>query len=489
MREKPSQTALFLLSVALLAPAASAHPLKTAHAPATARKTSPAADPVRVSSRGRAIQSPRIERVEARHAAKSSARLPERRGPERRTSERQPFERKAADVRGEERSTGKRRQAQARVPARVAARVQNRGLNRIPDRRASDARVEEPKANRGRRPEPVEQARIMPRVEPPAPEAAAVELPPIEVHHNRKIHLTPEPTATGPDAAPRKATVEDFLDAPAVPANNKASNPAPAPKAAVPAPAAPAVHPVSIVERKLPALPVVKAASAVIPNPVIPNPVLPNPVLDPVLYTARGHLIVPPAMKGSHEILLHQNEMADNEGLTRVQDDDDLEKLRAARQLVALPASAALEIDERLPVNRRYCRPWTAQFLAAMARAHYARFHSPLQVNSAVRTVEFQARLRYTNGNAAPAEGETASPHLTGQAVDLAKHGLSMTEIAWMRGYLMPLVQQGKVDVEEEFQQACFHISVYKKYLPQPAPKREIQPRRSPASALATAIR
>jgi uncharacterized protein DUF5715 len=94
------------------------------------------------------------------------------------------------------------------------------------------------------------------------------------------------------------------------------------------------------------------------------------------------------------------------------------------------------------------------------------------------------------NGNAAPPEGETASPHLTGQAVDLAKHGLSMTEIAWMRGYLLPLVQQGKIDVEEEFQQSCFHISVYKKYLPQSRePKREIvDAQHGGASTLAAAI-
>ncbi len=306
-------------------------------------------------------------------------------------------------------------------------------------------------------------------------------MPPIEVRHNRKIHLTPEPAAAAPDANPRKATVDDFLDTPAVPAARKQAGPAPVPEAALPAPPlAPAQdRRVSIVERRPPALPVVRPAPVAIPNPVI----------EPVLYTARGHLIVPPALKGSHQILLHQNEMADDEGLIRVQDDSDLDRLRVSRQLVALPASAALEVDERLPVNRRYCRPWTAQFLAAMARAHYARFHTPLQVNSAVRTVEFQERLRTTNGNAAPAEGETASPHLTGQAVDLAKHGLSMTEIAWMRGYLVPLVQQGKIDVEEEFQQACFHISVYKQYMPQPAPKRVIPARRSAASALATAIR
>jgi len=212
--------------------------------------------------------------------------------------------------------------------------------------------------------------------------------------------------------------------------------------------------------------------------------------IQPVLYNKRGRLIVPRPLKGSHEILVRQNVVADREGLDRIKDDDDLNDMRARKLLVALPVSGGLEVDDRLPANRRYCRPWTAQFLSAIAKAHYARFHTPLQVNSAVRTVEFQQRLQHTNGNAAPAEGETASPHLTGQAIDLAKHGLSLTEIAWLRGYLFPLVQQGKIDVEEEFQQSCFHISVYKRYLPPTStPKREIaSTKHNGTGALATAI-
>ena len=197
-------------------------------------------------------------------------------------------------------------------------------------------------------------------------------------------------------------------------------------------------------------------------------------VILPTLYNKRGRLIVPPALKGSHEILVHQNQMADTEGLERIQDDADLTKMRTAGTLVSIPTGVTLRVDERLPANRRYCRPWTALFLEALARQHYARFQTPLQVNSAVRTVEFQQKLIHTNGNAAPAEGDTASPHLTGQAVDIAKHGLTMAEIAWLRGYLLPLVQQGKVDVEEEFQQSCFHISVYKKYMPSGAATRRV---------------
>jgi hypothetical protein len=216
-----------------------------------------------------------------------------------------------------------------------------------------------------------------------------------------------------------------------------------------------------------------------------------TPVILPALYNKRGRLIVPPPLKGSREILVHQNQVADHDGLTRIQNDDDLVAMRNQRLLVSLPASNALEVDERLPVNRRFCRPWTAQFLATMARAHYAHFHTALQVNSAVRTVEFQQHLMHINGNAAPAEGDTASPHLTGQAIDIAKHGLSLTEIAWMRGYLLPLVQEGKVDVEEEFQQSCFHISVYKRYLPSATTPRRTLASSHPngAATLATAIR
>jgi hypothetical protein len=287
--------------------------------------------------------------------------------------------------------------------------------------------------------------------------------------------------AAAPDGVRRQATAEDFMPAPAVSASDAAS------------PAHPGNGASDGLMNHPP--PVKTVAALKLDRKLGPKAavdvavVAPPPVVMPALYTKSGRLIVPPALKGSHEILVHQNEMADAEGLDRIHDDEDLERLRGAKLLVAIPASSALVVDERLPANRRYCRPWTAQFLAALARAHYARFHTALQVNSAVRTVEFQERLRYTNGNAAPAEGETASPHLTGQAVDLAKHGLSMTEIAWLRGYLLPLVQEGKVDVEEEFQQACFHVSVYRKYLPQEAPKRVIAPHRAGGTALAAAIR
>ena len=71
------------------------------------------------------------------------------------------------------------------------------------------------------------------------------------------------------------------------------------------------------------------------------------------------------------------------------------------------------------------------------------------------------------NGNAADAEGDIVSPHLTGATVDLAKSGMTASQKAWMRRALLPLEQSGVIDVEEEFRQACFHITVYKEFAPE----------------------
>jgi hypothetical protein len=186
----------------------------------------------------------------------------------------------------------------------------------------------------------------------------------------------------------------------------------------------------------------------------------------PNLYSSSGRLIVPAPLVGSHDVLVHQNEMADAEGLIRIENDDQLASLRSKHLLVDFPESASLQLNPALPDNRRCARPWTVRFATDMARAYYARFHQALQVNSAVRTVQYQLHLERVNGNAAGVDGESASPHLTGQAVDFGKRGMSLTQLAWMRGYLKPLMDAGKLDVEEEFKQACFHISVYRGYLP-----------------------
>lgn len=196
-----------------------------------------------------------------------------------------------------------------------------------------------------------------------------------------------------------------------------------------------------------------------------------------------------PPLKGSRESLVRQNVRNEAEGLERIADDETLDTMRRSRELIPVPVNASLRINPELPVNRRYTRPWTARFLTDLARVHYGRFHRSLQVNSAVRTVAYQRRLIEVNGNAAPAEGDIASPHLTGATVDIGKRGLTFSEVAWMRAYLMPLQMAGKIDVEEEFQQACFHITVYKAYVPGAPPRAVPARRRHAGSATLLAAR
>jgi hypothetical protein len=169
-------------------------------------------------------------------------------------------------------------------------------------------------------------------------------------------------------------------------------------------------------------------------------------------------------LRGSLASLERQNSRLESEGLQRILDDEDLNSRIEHGLLTPLPVSANLSVNPTLPENRRYCRSWTAKFLADLAKQHAAAFHRPFQVNSAVRTVDYQRHLMRVNGNAAAAEGEIVSPHLSGATIDIGKQGMTRSELMWMRRQLFAMQNAGKIDVEEEFEQACFHITVYKNY-------------------------
>jgi Family of unknown function (DUF5715) len=215
------------------------------------------------------------------------------------------------------------------------------------------------------------------------------------------------------------------------------------------------------IEHPAPAVSPDSSASADIP----PAPLVPP---DSPIEAASFHpeRIVPTApLRGTLASLERQNERTQADGLERILDNTDLNDRIARGFLVPVPVSGDLTVNDRLPLNHRYCRPWTADFLTDLARAHESEFHRSLEVSSAVRTIDYQKRLERTNGNAASAVGEIVSPHVTGATIDITKKGMSTREIYWMRIVLRGLQEQGAIDVEEEFHQACFHITVYKSFL------------------------
>jgi len=166
----------------------------------------------------------------------------------------------------------------------------------------------------------------------------------------------------------------------------------------------------------------------------------------------------------SHDSLLRQNEEIDRIELPRIQDDDELEALKASNALVQIRESSTVKIEHSLDPARRYCRPWTRDFVEDLSQAYYKQFHAQIQVNSAVRTVKVQKKLRRHNRNAAPAEGETASSHLAGITVDLQRRGMTKEQVRFVERYLFYLRELGLVEPEEERRHWCFHVMVSDRY-------------------------
>lgn len=182
-----------------------------------------------------------------------------------------------------------------------------------------------------------------------------------------------------------------------------------------------------------------------------------------VLHHLRG-ILWHPLFRPSHDSLVRQNEEIDRLDLPRIKDDTQLEALKASGELVPIEASESLKIEPSLDPSRRFCRPWTRDFVQDLSEVYYRQFHAQIQVNSAVRTVKVQKKLRRRNRNAAPAEGDTASSHLAGITVDLQRRGMTKEQILFVERYLFYLKALDLVEPEEERRHWCFHVMVSDRY-------------------------
>jgi hypothetical protein len=171
-----------------------------------------------------------------------------------------------------------------------------------------------------------------------------------------------------------------------------------------------------------------------------------------------------PVLRGSHDSMTRQNEEIDRLQLPRIADQQQLAELERTGELVPVQESQGLRWSPAIQADKRYARPWTNQFLQDMSQSYYKEFHAQLQVNSAVRTMEQQQKLRRHNRNAAPESGDNASSHMAGITVDLSRRGLTKSEHAWVEGYLKNLRDQGLVEAAEERRTWCFHVMVSDRY-------------------------
>lgn len=156
--------------------------------------------------------------------------------------------------------------------------------------------------------------------------------------------------------------------------------------------------------------------------------------------------------------LLLQNAEVDKLHLARVQNDREMRELVQNGELTPIQSGSALRVN--VPSNRAYLRPWANAALIDLSQDFYGTFGAPLTVDSAVRTVQFQRRLRRWNRNAAPDRGPRASVHPAGIAFDLKRRGLSRAQVQWLEWRLFVLRTRGLVIIEEENRHPCLHVVV-----------------------------
>jgi hypothetical protein len=165
-----------------------------------------------------------------------------------------------------------------------------------------------------------------------------------------------------------------------------------------------------------------------------------------------------PAFPPSTESLLLQNQEIDRLHLARIKNDAELKELVSSGVLVPLQTSVGMVVDDRLDRSRRYCLPETLALINLLSTDYYTQFKSAFVITSAIRTEQTQLRLRRWNHNAAPVRGPKASSHLAGTTFDIARRNLTPAQVRFLEAKLLYLHAIGKVIVEEERWQPCFHV-------------------------------
>jgi uncharacterized protein YcbK (DUF882 family) len=169
-------------------------------------------------------------------------------------------------------------------------------------------------------------------------------------------------------------------------------------------------------------------------------------------------------LRANSESQLIQNEQADRDRLSRMEDQSMIDRFARLRLLVPVVDQTRNFYIYNVPEERRYLRPWAKLFLERLSRQYRGRFGQPLRITSLVRTEDHQRNLRGRNPNAAASSGEKRSAHLTGACLDISKKGMSRAQMRWVRQVLSSLKQKGFLFAVEEFTIPNFHIMVHRDY-------------------------
>lgn len=169
-------------------------------------------------------------------------------------------------------------------------------------------------------------------------------------------------------------------------------------------------------------------------------------------------------LRASTQSQLIQNQQADEDNLSRMEDLEMVARFARLQLLVPVESRTRDYYVHNIPDERRFLRPWAKLFLERLSRQYRSRFGSTMRITSLVRTEEHQRKLQRRNPNAAAPDGEKRSAHLTGACIDISKKGMTRAQMRWVRQVLSSLKEKGYLYAIEEFTIPNFHIMVHRDY-------------------------
>ncbi|MEX2301276.1 MAG: DUF5715 family protein [Bryobacterales bacterium] len=174
--------------------------------------------------------------------------------------------------------------------------------------------------------------------------------------------------------------------------------------------------------------------------------------------------MVAATLRANSQSQVIQNEQADTDRLTRMEDQQMIARFSRLQLLVPVENKTRDFYIHNIPEERRYLRPWAKLFLERLGRQYRSKFGQSLRITSLVRTEDHQRKLQGRNPNAAAPDGEKRSAHLTGACLDISKKGMNRSQMRWVREVLSSLKEKGHLYAVEEFTIPNFHIMVHRDY-------------------------
>ncbi len=171
-----------------------------------------------------------------------------------------------------------------------------------------------------------------------------------------------------------------------------------------------------------------------------------------------------PNLRADSQSQAEQNRLADDDHLSRMQDQAMVARWARLQLLVPVKEKTRSYYLHAVASDYRYLRPWAHLLLERLSQQYRNRFGKQLRVTSLMRTVSYQKSLARRNANAAPSTGPTASVHLTGACLDISKKGMTRTQQRWVRNVLSRLHDRKYLYAIEEFRQPAFHVLVHRRY-------------------------